>query len=146
MSRCYEETQDAWNLSGRWQATQDAQDAGDATQDEQGAGDAEDATQDAQDAGDATQDAQGAGDAEDATQDAQDATAPYLTQGNFLLMQVKEWSCKLTIALRQSHDSEVSRGITGHAGQGALPSSDHGCRISDYHRSEELLSLNPSPD
>jgi len=41
---------DAWNLSGRCQETQDAQDRG------------------------------------DATQDAQDATAPYLTQGNFLLM------------------------------------------------------------
>jgi len=45
---------DAWNLSGRCEATQDAQDAGDA----------EDATQDAQDAGDATQDAQDAGDAD----------------------------------------------------------------------------------
>ena len=46
------------------------------------------ATQDTQDAGDATQDAQGAGDTEDATQDAQDAMARYLTQGNFLLMQL----------------------------------------------------------
>ena len=54
---------DAWNLSGRCQATQDAQDAGDA----------EDATQDAHDGG-------------DATQDAQDAKAPYQTQGNFLLI------------------------------------------------------------
>ena len=45
---------DAWNLSGRCQATQDAQ----------GAGDAEDATQDAQDAGDTTQDAENAGDAD----------------------------------------------------------------------------------
>jgi len=41
---------DAWNLSGRCQATQDAQDAGDATQEAQDAGGA---TQDAQDAGDA---------------------------------------------------------------------------------------------
>ena len=44
---------DAWNLSWRCQATQDAQDAGDATQDAQDAGDAADATQDAQNAGDA---------------------------------------------------------------------------------------------
>jgi len=41
---------DAWNLSGRCQATQDAEDAGEAIQDAQDAGDA---TQDAQDAGDA---------------------------------------------------------------------------------------------
>jgi len=32
---------DAWNLSGRCQATQDEQDAGDATQDTQDAGDAD---------------------------------------------------------------------------------------------------------
>jgi len=61
---------DAWNLSGRCQATKDAQEAGDATQD-------------AQEAGDTTQDAQDAG---DATQDAQDTTAPYLRQGKVLLM------------------------------------------------------------
>jgi len=61
---CISFVPDAWNLSGRCQVTQDAQDAGDATQDAQGAGDAEDATQDAQDAGDATQDAQDAGDAD----------------------------------------------------------------------------------
>jgi len=44
---------DAWNLSGRCQVTQDAQDAGDTTQEAQDAGDAKDATQDTQDAGDA---------------------------------------------------------------------------------------------
>jgi len=90
VSRHCEETQDAWNLSGRCQATQAAQDAGDAgdsgdaTQEAQDSGDA---TQEAQDAGDATQDAQDAGDATQDAQDAGDATAPYLTQGNFLLMQ-----------------------------------------------------------
>jgi len=57
---------DAWNLSGHYHATQDAQDAGDVTQDAQDAGDVKDATQDAQ--------------------DAQDSTAPYLTQDNLLLM------------------------------------------------------------
>ena len=67
---CISLAPDAWNLSGHCQATQDAQDAGDATQDAQDTGDAKDATQDAQDAGDATQDAQNAGDAKDATQDA----------------------------------------------------------------------------
>jgi len=52
---------------------------------------------------------------------------------------VKERSCKLTIALRQCYDSKVSCGITGHAGQGALPGYDSGYRISDYHRSGETL-------
>jgi len=52
---------------------------------------------------------------------------------------VKERSCKLTIALRQSYDSYVSCGITGHAGQGALPGNDRGCRISDYYRSGRTL-------
>ena len=51
--RC-EENQDAWNLSGHYQATLDAQDTGEA----------EDATQETQDAGDVTQDAQDAGDAD----------------------------------------------------------------------------------
>ena len=50
---CISFAPDAWNLSGRCQVTQDAQDTEDPTQDAQGAGDAEDATQDAQDAGDA---------------------------------------------------------------------------------------------
>jgi len=45
---------DAWNLSGRCQATQDAQ----------GAEDTGEATQDAQEAGDATQDTQDAGGAD----------------------------------------------------------------------------------
>ena len=55
---------DAWNLSGRCQATQDAQGAGDAEDTTQDTRDARDATQDARDAGDATQDAQDAGDAD----------------------------------------------------------------------------------
>jgi len=54
---------------------------------------------------------------------------------------VKELSCKLTIALRQCYDSQVSCGITGHAGQGALPGNDRGCRISDYYRSETALVI-----
>jgi len=52
---------------------------------------------------------------------------------------VKERSCKLTITLRQCYDSLVSCGITGHAGQGALPSNDRGCRISHYNRSRRIL-------
>jgi len=64
---CISLAPDAWNLSRHCQATQDAQDAGDATQDAQEAGDAKDATQDAQ--------------------DALDAMPPYLTQDNLLLMQ-----------------------------------------------------------
>jgi len=38
---CISFAPDAWNLSGRCQVTQDAQDAGDATQDAQDAGDAD---------------------------------------------------------------------------------------------------------
>jgi len=56
---------------------------------------------------------------------------------------VKEPLCKLTIALRQCYDSEVSCGITGHVGQGALPSNDHGCRLSDYYRSGGTLVFKP---
>jgi len=52
---------------------------------------------------------------------------------------VKEQSCKLTIALRLYYDFLVSCGITGHAGQGALPGNDRGCRISDYYRSGRAL-------
>ena len=52
---------------------------------------------------------------------------------------MKERSCKLTIALRQCYDSYVSCGITGHAGQGALPGNDYGCRISDYYHSGRTL-------
>ena len=33
----------------------------------------------------------------------------------------------------------VVTGITGHAGQGALPGNDRSCRISDYYRSETAL-------
>jgi len=29
--------------------------------------------------------------------------------------------------------------MTGHAGQGALPGNDRGCRISDYYRSGRIL-------
>jgi len=54
---------------------------------------------------------------------------------------VKELSFKLTIALRQCYDSYVSCGITGHAGQGALPGNDCGCRISDYYRFGRTLVL-----
>ena len=53
---------DAWNLSGRCQATQDAQDTGDAIR---------------------THRTQGT---QIQRRVRQDATAPYLTQGNFLLM------------------------------------------------------------
>jgi len=52
---------------------------------------------------------------------------------------VKERSCKLTIAFRQCYDSLVSCGITGHAGQGALPRNNRGCRISDYYHSRSTL-------
>jgi len=52
---------------------------------------------------------------------------------------VKERSCKLMIALRQCYDSKVSCGITGHAGQGALPGKDSGYRISYYYRSGGTL-------
>jgi len=52
---------------------------------------------------------------------------------------VKKWSCKQTIALRQYYDSYVSCGITGHAGQGALPGNDGDCRISDYYRPGKTL-------
>ena len=41
VSQCCEETQDASNLSGHCQVTQDAQDTGDATQDAQDAGNAD---------------------------------------------------------------------------------------------------------
>jgi len=50
---CISFAPDAWNLRGRCQVTQDAQDAGDTTQEAQDRGDAKDATQEAQDAGDA---------------------------------------------------------------------------------------------
>jgi len=49
---CISFTPDAWNLSGRCQVTQDAQDGGDTTHEAQDAGDRTDATQDVQDAGD----------------------------------------------------------------------------------------------
>jgi len=49
---CISFAPDAWNLSGRCQGTQDAQDAGDTTQETQDARDAKDTTQDLQDAGD----------------------------------------------------------------------------------------------
>ena len=52
---------------------------------------------------------------------------------------MKERSCKLTIAFRQCYDASVSCRITGHAGQGALPGSDRGCRISDYYCAGETL-------
>jgi len=50
---CISFAPDAWNLSGRCQVTQDAQDAGDTTQEAQDAEDAKDTTEDVQDAGNA---------------------------------------------------------------------------------------------
>ena len=40
----------------------------------------------------------------------------------------------LIMALRECYDSSVSREITGHAEQGALPSNDLSCRLFDYYR------------
>ena len=56
---------------------------------------------------------------------------------------MKERSCKLTIAMRQCYDSWVACGITGHAGQGAQPGNDCGCRISDYYRPGGTLVFKP---
>ena len=52
---------------------------------------------------------------------------------------MKKLSGKLTIVLQGCYDSKVSCGITEHAGQGALLSNDHGCRISDYYHSGGTL-------